>query len=59
MAFLRTAEVLVQLGAEQTDATETWRDEAAGALRRHLDPGAVELGGFSWGKVHLIAFNSI
>lgn len=40
MAFLRTAEVLVQLGAEETDETdemETWRDEAADALRRHLD----------------------
>lgn len=52
MAFLRTAEVLLQLGAEETDETdemETWRDEAADALRRHLDP-AVELGGCSWGE---------
>ena len=40
MAFLRTAEVLLQLGAEEIDETdETWRDEAADALRRHLDPG--------------------
>lgn len=44
MAFLRTAEVLVQLGAEETDEIdemETWRDEAADALRRHLDPGSL------------------
>jgi hypothetical protein len=43
MAFLRTAEVLLQLGAEEIDETdetdETWRDEAADALRRPLDPG--------------------
>lgn len=53
MAFLRTAEVLLQLGAEETDEADeivTWRDEAADALRRHLDPGVVELGGCSWGE---------
>ena len=54
MAFLRTAEVLLQLGAEEIDETdetdETWRDEAADALRRHLDPGGslvVAVGGES------------